>query len=91
MSPFDTLQDCRNACIWYKTNKYQPIITSHRHVYFELQYHHVHVVNVFYLGVWHGDGGKDLEEEQLLGADKECAEPARLKPATKALMAPPPG
>lgn len=46
--------------------------------------------NNIYLGVWLGDGGSDLEEEQVFGAERECAEPARLKPATSALMAPPP-
>lgn len=43
-----------------------------------------------YLGVWLGEGGRDREEELLLGAHKECAEPARLSPATSALIAPPP-
>lgn len=43
-----------------------------------------------YLGVWLGEGGKDREEAQVLGADRECAEPARLRPATSALIAPPP-
>lgn len=48
------------------------------------------LMRVIYLGVWLGEGGRDREEEQVFGAERECAEPARRSPATSALMAPPP-
>lgn len=43
-----------------------------------------------HLGVWLGEGGKEREEALVFGAESECADPARLRPATNALIAPPP-
>lgn len=47
-------------------------------------------MNTSYLGVWLGEGGRDRDEAQVLGAEREWAEPARRSPATRALICPPP-